>query len=95
MTGGQIRAVSRMTTHFNAPSCDRFLSRRSPMAWRIVMMKQHDRQQGHTFLPHGSKEVFVQYLLVRNVNHRKQSSKHVIDCFHIIINSYREMLNVV
>ena len=65
------------------------------MARRIVMMKQHGRQQGRSFLPHGSKEVSVQYLLVRNVNHSKRSTKHVIGCFHIIINSYLEMLNVV
>ena len=38
------------------------------MARRIVMMKQHGRQQGSSFLPHGSKKVSVQYLLVRNVN---------------------------
>ena len=65
------------------------------MARHIVMMKQHGRQQGHSYLPHGSKEVSVQYLLVRNVKHRKPSTKHVIDCFHININSYLEMLNVV
>ena len=92
---GQIRAVRRMTKHFNGPSVDCFLSRRSPMARRIVMMKQHGRQQGCSFLPHGSKEVSVQYLLVRNVNHRKRSTKHVINCFHIINNAYQEMLNVV
>ena len=62
------------------------------MARRIVMMKQHGRQQGSPFLPHGTKEVSVQYRLVRNVNYRKRSTKHVIDCFHIIINSYLEML---
>ena len=72
ITGGQIRAVRRMTKHFNGPSVDRFLSRRSPMARGIVMMKQHGRQQGSSFLPHGSKKVSVQYLLVRNVNHRKR-----------------------
>ena len=93
--GGQIRAVRRMTKHFNGPSVDRSLSRRSPMARRIVMMKQQGRQQGCSFLPHGSKEVSVQYLLVRNVNHRKRSTKHVIDCFHIINNAYLEMLIVV
>ena len=60
--------------HFNGPSVDQFRSRRSPMARRIVMMKQHGRQQGCSFLPHGSK-VSVQYLLVRNVNHRKRSTK--------------------
>ena len=49
-TGGQIRAVRRMTKHFNGPSVDRFLSRRSLMARRIVMMKQHGRQQGSSFL---------------------------------------------
>ena len=65
------------------------------MARRIVMMKQHGRQQGSLFLPHGSKKVSVQYLLVRNVNHRKRPTKHVIDCFQIIINSYIEMSNVV
>ena len=65
------------------------------MARRNVMMKQHGRQQGCSFLLHDSKEVSVQYLLVRNVNHRKRSSKHVIDCFHIINNAYLEMLNVV
>ena len=59
------------------------------------MMKQHGRQQGGSFLPHGSKKVSVQYLLVTNVNHRKRSTEHVIACFHIIINSYLEMLNVV
>ena len=95
ITVGQIRAVRRMTKHFNGPSVDRFLSRRSPMARSIVMMKQHGRQQGRSFLPHGSMEVSVQYLLIRNVNHRKRSTKHVIDCFHIILNSYLEMLNVV
>ena len=89
ITGGQIRAVRRLTKHFDGPSVDHFLSRRSPMARRIVMMKQHGRQQGR------SKEVSVQYLLVRNANHRKRSTKHVIDCFHIIINSYLEMLNVI
>ena len=62
------------------------------MARHIVMMKQHGRQQGCSFLPHGSKEVSVQYLLVRNVNHRKRSTKHVIDCFHNIIYSYLEMI---
>ena len=65
------------------------------MARRIVMMKQHGRQQGSSFLPHGLKKVSVQYLLVRNVNHRKRPTKHVNDCFHIIINSYLEMSNVV
>ena len=59
------------------------------------MMKQHCQQQGSSFLPHGTKEVSVQYMLVRNVNHRKRSTKHVMDCFHIIINSYLEMSNVV
>ena len=93
--GAKIRAVRRMTKHFNGPSVDRFLSRRSPMARRIVMMKQHGRQQGCSFLQHGSKEVSVQYLLVRNVNHRKRSTKHVIECFHITNNAYLEMLNVV
>ena len=50
---------------------------------------------GELVLLHGSKEVSVQYLLVRNVNHRKRPTKHVIDSFHIIINSYLEMSNVV
>ena len=50
ITGGQIRAVRRMTKHFNGPSVDRFLSRRSLMARRIVMMKQHGLQQGSSFL---------------------------------------------
>ena len=63
------------------------------MARRIVMMKHYVRQQGGSFLPHCSKEVSIQYLLVRNGNHRKRSTKHVIDCFHIILNSYLEMLN--
>ena len=58
--GGQIRAVRRMNKHFNGPSVDRFLSRRSLMARPIVMMKQHGRQQGCSFLPHDSKEVSVQ-----------------------------------
>ena len=40
ITGDQIRAVRRMTKHL----VDRFLSRKSPMAGRIVMMKQHGRQ---------------------------------------------------
>ena len=57
ITGGQISAVRRMTKHFNGPSVDRFLSRSSPMARRIVMMKQHGQQQGRSFLLHGSKEV--------------------------------------
>ena len=87
----QIRAVRRMTKHFNGLSVDR----RSLMARRIVMMKQHGRQQGRLFLQHSSKEVSVQYLLVRNVKHSKRSTKHVINSFHIIINSYLEMLNVV
>ena len=65
------------------------------MARRIVIMRRHGRQQGSSFLPHGSKEVSVQYMLVRYVNHRKQSTTHVIDCFHIMINSYLEMSNVV
>ena len=65
------------------------------MARCIVMMKQHGLQQGCSFLPHGLKEVSVQYLLVRNVNHRKRSKEHVIDCFHIINNAYLEILNVV
>ena len=76
ITGGQIRAVRRMTKHFNEPSVDRFLSRRSTMARGIVMMKQHGRQQGSSFLPHGSKEVSVLHMLVRNVNHSKRSTKH-------------------
>ena len=65
------------------------------MARGIVLMKQHGRQQGSSFLPYGSKKVSVQYLLVRNVNHRKRPTKHVNDCFHIIINSYLETSNVV
>ena len=65
------------------------------MARRIVMMKQHGRQQGCSFLLHDSKEVSVQYLLVKNVNHRKRSTNYVIDCFHIINNAYLEMSNVV
>ena len=50
-------------------------SRRSPMARRIVMMKHYGRQQGRSVLLRASKEVSVQYLLVRNVNHRKLSTK--------------------
>ena len=61
ITGGQIRAVRRMIKHFNGPSVDRFLSRRGQMARHIVMMKQHGRQHGRSSLPHGSKEVSVQY----------------------------------
>ena len=74
--------------------CRLFPESKKPYARHIVMMKQHGRQQGSSFLPHGLKEVSVQYLLVRSVNHRKRSTKHVINCFHIIINSYLEMLNV-
>ena len=65
------------------------------MARCFVMMKQYGREQGCSFLRHGSKEISVQYLFVRNANHRKRSTKHVIDCFHVIINSYLKMLNVV
>ena len=83
--GGQTRAVRRLIKHFNGPCVDLFLSCRSPMARRIVIMKQHGRQQGRSFLPHGSKEVSVQYLLVRNVNHRKRSTKRGIDCLHTSI----------
>ena len=36
ITVGQIRAVRRMTKHFNGPPVDRFLSRRSLIARRIV-----------------------------------------------------------
>ena len=72
---GQIRAVRRMTKHFNGPSVDRIPSCRSPMARHIVMVQQHGLQKGSSFLPHGSKEVSVQYLVVRNVNYSKRSTK--------------------
>ena len=65
------------------------------MARRIVMKKQHGRQQGRSLLLHGLKKASVQYLLIRNVNHSKQAIKHVNECIHIIINPYLEMLNVV
>ena len=83
-----------MTKHFNGPSVDCFLSRRSPVARCIVMMTQHGRQQVSSFLPHGSKEASVQYLLVKNVNHSKRSFKHIIHCFQRMINSYLGMLNL-
>ena len=53
------------------------------MARRIVMMKQHGRQQGRSFLLHGSKEVSVQYLLVRNVNHSERSL-NMLSCVTIL-----------
>ena len=58
-TREKIGAVRRMTKHFNAPSVDRFPSCRSPVARRIIMMKQHGRQQGRSFLPHGLKDISV------------------------------------
>ena len=59
ITGGLIGIVRKMTKHINGPSVDRFLSQRSQVARHIVMMKQHGRQQGRSFLLHGLKKVSV------------------------------------